>query len=61
MGADRTEVEVPGESVSGLLRGIEAEFRERGLMRSLPKEPGVLSIDVEGPDYEVNRTRSQLV
>jgi len=52
-GADRTEVEVPGESVSGLLSGIEAEFRERGLMRSLPKEPGVLSIDVEGLDYEV--------
>lgn len=54
-GATCDQVEVVTESVARLLGEIEAEFRERGLMRALPMHPGLLSIDVEGPDYEVLR------
>jgi FkbM family methyltransferase len=50
---DSLRLEVVTESVATVLAGIEAEFRERALMPAFPRNPGLLSIDVEGSDYEV--------
>ena len=42
-------------SVPTLLGDIEREFKERGLLETLPAEPGVLSLDTEGFDFEILR------
>jgi FkbM family methyltransferase len=42
-------------SVPTLLGNIESEFKARGLLEALPVEPGVLSLDTEGLDFEILR------
>ena len=42
-------------SVPTLLRNIETELKARGLLEVLPVEPGVLSLDTEGLDFEILR------
>ena len=48
-------VDVRTESVPTLLGNIEREFKARGLLEALPVEPGVLSLDTEGFDFEILR------
>lgn len=48
-------VDVRAESVPTLLRHVEGKFKARHLMETLPVEPGVLSLDTEGLDFEILR------
>jgi FkbM family methyltransferase len=48
-------LDVRTESVPTLLRHIEEELKTRGLLEALPIEPGVLSLDTEGLDFEILR------
>lgn len=50
-----TAVDVRTESVPTLLRHIEKELKARHLLETLPVEPGVLSLDSEGFDFEILR------
>ena len=53
--AKTVSIDVPTESVPTLLRHIEEELKSRGLLEALPIEPGVLSLDTEGLDFEILR------
>ena len=48
-------ITVRTESVPTLLRNIETQLKARGLLEALPVEPGLLSLDTEGFDFEVLR------
>ena len=48
-------IDVRTESVPTLLGSIEKELQARGLLDALPAEPGVLSLDSEGFDFEILR------
>ena len=48
-------LDVRTESVPTLLGNIERELRARSLLDALPVEPGVLSLDTEGFDFEILR------
>ncbi len=48
-------LDVRTESVPTLLGSIERELRARSLLDALPVEPGVLSLDTEGFDFEILR------
>lgn len=48
-------INVRTASVPTLLRNIEQELKARGLLETFPVEPGVLSLDTEGFDFEVLR------
>ena len=52
---ETTSVDVHTESVPTLLRHVERELRARHLLETLPVEPGVLSLDTEGSDFEIPR------
>ena len=48
-------IDMRTESVPTLLRTIERELKARHLLEALPVEPGVLSLDTEGFDFEILR------
>lgn len=48
-------LDVRTESVPTLLANIERELKARRLLDALPVEPGVLSLDTEGSDFEILR------
>ena len=48
-------LDVRTESLPTLLRNIERELKARRLLDALPVEPGVLSLDTEGFDFEILR------
>jgi len=48
-------IDVRTESVPTLLRHVEKELKARNLLETLPVEPGVLSLDTEGLDFEILR------
>jgi FkbM family methyltransferase len=53
--AKAISLDVRTESVPTLLGNIERELKARHLLDALPIEPGVLSLDTEGFDFEILR------
>ncbi len=58
--ADRSDplayvVTAAAESVRTLTAGLDRDLRERGLATGLPRHFGLLSVDIEGSDFEVIR------